>query len=1002
MPDSFRDTLQAALGPNYLLGRELGGGGMSRVFVARESALDRDVVVKVLSPALAQEFSVERFTREIRLAAALQHAHIVPLLSAGATGDGLPFYLMPFVDGEPLRARLARGDRLPVDEIVLVLRDVARALAYAHGRGVVHRDIKPDNVMLSGGAAVVTDFGIAKAVTSAREVAPKGAPEDSLTRMGTSLGTPAYMAPEQGAGDPDTDHRADLYAFGAMAYELLTGETPFGSRPPHALLVAHFTETPASVSLRRPDTPPALAALVMRCLAKDPADRPQTAADILTSMDAASTGAIVTGLTALSTTAGANATTNATTNATATATAAASSPTPRRQSTRARILIGTCILAVVAAGVLLVPRFMNRAPETEGTLVAVMPFNTRDAALQMWREGMVDVLSRSLDGAGPLRTVAPSTTISRSPARADAVSAAALARDVGAGLVLFGDLSAVGPDSVHLRAALFDVRSGKVRHDIDLRGETARIDALADSLSLPVLRALGGAGELAGTQLYSVGTRSLPALKAFLQGQQYYRRGVSDSAARAYQQSVEFDSTFSLGWRGVASIYIRTGRENDPAAQAALDRAIRYKSGRSPRDSMLLRADSLRLAFVRRTPGATDAIDTIPGLAALIATLSSASSQYPSDPELWYEYGDVGFHFGEYGGMSKAQALAAFERGIALDSGALVPYFHAWDLSLRRGDVTTATRYARRIGALTPGDGGVFYQLMAEALHAPPPFTGRAARMLDSVPVQWVASLAYQLANAPDSGGTARAIARRLLAAPPARRAELDSAGRLALVAALAARGAFDEAVTAREGPATLVLLGAMARVGAIPRDSALAMARSVVRNSPDRASPMARFLADNRDTASLALMAAWGRSADAKAAAAGPGARRSYLEQQFGAFLAAARGDSTGAVRALLALPMTACSNVPCGAGLLASLLAASGRDRDAAIVLDRWLPSTSSSMTAPMEWLLRGQIAERLGDRETAAVAYRRVITMWGDGEPAARRVADEARRALQRVMR
>lgn len=977
MPDNFNDNLQAALGPAYTLGRELGGGGMSRVFVAHETALDRDVVVKVLSPALAQEFSLERFTREIRLAAALQHAHIVPLLSAGATGDGLPFYLMPFVDGEPLRARLSRGDRLPIDEVVLVLRDVARALAYAHGRGVVHRDIKPDNVMLSGGAAVVTDFGIAKAVTSAREEAPTGAPEDSLTRMGTSLGTPAYMAPEQGAGDPNTDHRADIYAFGAMAYELLTGETPFGTRPPHSLLVAHFTETPTPVVARRPDTPAALNALVMRCLAKDPADRPQSASEILSSLDAAATGATV---------------------ADTTATAR---PATRGKSTATRLLIGVGALALVAAGAVLAPRLMNRAPKMEGSLVAVMPFNTRDAALQMWREGMVDVLSRSLDGAGPLRTVAPSTTISQSPTRADAASAASLGRNVGASLVLFGDLSAVGPDSVHLRAALFDVATGKVRHDIDLRGESTRMDALADSLSLRVLRALGGAGELAGTQLYSVGTRSLPALKAFLQGQQYYRRGVVDSATRAYQQAVEFDSTFSLGWRGVASIFIRTGRENEPAAQEALDRAIRYKSGRSPRDSMLLRADSLRLAFVRRTPGTTDAIDSIPGLAVLIATLGAATTQYPSDPELWYEYGDVGFHFGAYGGMSQAQALAAFQRGIALDSGALVPYYHAWELSMRRGDVATAAHYAQRIGALTPGIGGVVYQTMAEALKSPPPFTGRAAHLLDSVPAPYVANLAYQLASAPDSSGTGRAIARRLLSAPAARRAELDSNARLALVSAIAVRGGFAESEKVLDGPIQPALFAAMARTGAIPKDSALATARAIVRNTPERATPLIRFLADNRDTVSLALMATWAQSADAKAAAT-PGGRRNFLAQQVSASLMAARGDTVGAVKALLALPMRGCNGAPCAAGLLALYLSATGRDRDAATVLDRWLPSASTSMTAPMEWMLRGQIAERLGDRATAAAAYGRVATMWGEGDEAPRRVAEEARKSMARVAR
>jgi serine/threonine protein kinase len=249
MPDTFRDPLQAALGATVQLGRELGGGGMSRVFLARDTSLGREVVVKVLAPELAQEFSVERFGREIALAAALQHAHIVPVLSAGVTAEGLPFYVMPFVEGASLRDRVTGGRGLPVADVLLVLGDVTRALVYAHGRGVVHRDIKPDNVMLSGGAALVTDFGIAKAMGTARATS---AHDGQLTRMGTSIGSPAYMAPEQGAGDPAADHRADLYALGAMAYELLTGQPPFGDRAAHAQLVAHLSEAPVPVTARRP------------------------------------------------------------------------------------------------------------------------------------------------------------------------------------------------------------------------------------------------------------------------------------------------------------------------------------------------------------------------------------------------------------------------------------------------------------------------------------------------------------------------------------------------------------------------------------------------------------------------------------------------------------------------------------------------------------------------------------------------------------------------------
>ncbi|HEY4320384.1 MAG TPA: protein kinase [Gemmatimonadales bacterium] len=284
----FRERLEQSLSGSYTIQRELGGGGMSRVFVAQEQKLGRTVVIKLLSPDLAAAMSASRFEREIRLAASLQQANIVPVLASGDV-DGLPYYTMPFVEGESLRARLGRGI-IPIADVISILRDVIRALAYAHERGVVHRDIKPDNVLLSGHTAVVTDFGIAKAISAATE-GPAGA---TLTQLGTSIGTPAYMAPEQAAGDPATDYRADIYAFGCTAYELLTGQELFPGFPVHRLLVAHMSQAPKAIAGLRPDCPPALAALVMQCLAKDPIDRPASANELLRRLDevAAASGAL--------------------------------------------------------------------------------------------------------------------------------------------------------------------------------------------------------------------------------------------------------------------------------------------------------------------------------------------------------------------------------------------------------------------------------------------------------------------------------------------------------------------------------------------------------------------------------------------------------------------------------------------------------------------------------------------------------------------------------------
>ncbi len=274
----LQDQLQSHLGSQYRLERELGGGGMSRVFLAEETALGRKVVIKVLPPEMVSGVNQDRFRREIQLAARLQHPHIVPLLAAGAAGDVL-WYAMPFIEGESLRVKLARGGELPVAETAHILREVADALAYAHGQGVVHRDIKPDNVLLSGRHALVTDFGVAKAVSESTK-------DHTLTSLGLALGTPAYMAPEQASADPHVDHRADLYALGAMAYEMLAGHPPFSGMSAQAILASHITQIPATISSHRPAVPAALNAIVMRCLEKRPADRWQSAEDLLPHLDA--------------------------------------------------------------------------------------------------------------------------------------------------------------------------------------------------------------------------------------------------------------------------------------------------------------------------------------------------------------------------------------------------------------------------------------------------------------------------------------------------------------------------------------------------------------------------------------------------------------------------------------------------------------------------------------------------------------------------------------------
>lgn len=270
------DRLKRALGGSYRIEREIGVGGMATVYLAHDLKHGRQVALKVLRAELTAAMGTDRFPREIQIVAQLQHPHVVPLYDSGEC-DGLLFYVMPFIDGETLSARLARTGPLDVNEVFRLLSEIADALAYAHARGIVHRDIKPDNVMLSGRHAAVTDFGVAKALSASAA--------GSLTTAGIAVGTPQYMAPEQATADTNIDQRADIYALGVLGYEMLTGRPLFDATTSQGQLSAHVLEQPKDVRERRPDVPQALAEALLICVAKDPADRWQTADELLTRLE---------------------------------------------------------------------------------------------------------------------------------------------------------------------------------------------------------------------------------------------------------------------------------------------------------------------------------------------------------------------------------------------------------------------------------------------------------------------------------------------------------------------------------------------------------------------------------------------------------------------------------------------------------------------------------------------------------------------------------------------
>ena len=273
-------ALPEVVGDRYRMGREVGRGGMARVYVASDLKHGRDVAIKVVRAELAASLGRDRFLKEIGIAARLRHPNIVPLYDSGVANGSL-YFVMPFESGPSVRERVAQEGPLPVAEALSVLRDVARALQYAHEQGVVHRDIKPDNVLMSGGAAVVADFGIAKAFTAAQVDATQGL----TTQTGVGMGTPAYMAPEQAVGDPSTDHRADIYSYGCLAYELFTAHPPFHGLPMHQIIAAHVGTVPPPLRELRADVPDGVARLVARCLEKNPDQRPQSATELLTALE---------------------------------------------------------------------------------------------------------------------------------------------------------------------------------------------------------------------------------------------------------------------------------------------------------------------------------------------------------------------------------------------------------------------------------------------------------------------------------------------------------------------------------------------------------------------------------------------------------------------------------------------------------------------------------------------------------------------------------------------
>lgn len=642
--------LNEALADRYRIDREVGAGGMATVYLAEDLRHRRRVALKVLRPDLSAAMGAERFVREIGIAASLQHPHILPLYDSGQAGEFL-YYVMPFVEGASLRDRMAREGALPVGEAVRLLREVADALAEAHRHKVVHRDIKPENVMLSGRHAVVTDFGVARAVSEAGG--------GSLTATGIAIGTPAYMAPEQATADPSLDHRADIYAFGALAYEILAGRPVFQQATAQGLIAAHVTTSPERLSTHRPAVPPSLEALVMRCLEKRAADRPQSADELVAALEAMPVSGV--------------------------SSPASSPPVPAR---RRRLLpVAVAVVLTLALGsVWLVTSNRASAAALDPDLVLALPFRVTATSPELikLREGVVDILQASLGASSGPRVVAAQTAIvawqragggdGRDLTEAEAGE---VARALGAAYVLTGSVVQQGGGYV-MAATLTPTLGGR-----SLQG---RVEGPADSTLVLVSRLVSQllslrAGEESG-RASSLADIPLPALQAYLDGQRAWRAGRWAEALDGFGRALAADSTFALAglYHSLAAGWNLGGPPSPgPAiARAHLDRL-------SDRDRVMA-------SVILNLPGDST-------VAGMIASRERAVTQLSDRAEAWYLLGDQIYHYGQVAGLSEAEqeqrAWAAFNRGLALDPGFGPILAHVLDRHLLPNPDTAAYRRAK-------------------------------------------------------------------------------------------------------------------------------------------------------------------------------------------------------------------------------------------------------------------------------------------------------------------
>ena len=973
-------AFQDGLNERYRIARELGRGGMATVYLADDLRHQRRVALKVLRPELGVMLGRERFQREIRLTAQLQHPGILPIFDSGESAGHL-WYAMPFADGESLRARLDRERQLPIDDALKIAREVAAALAHAHAHGVVHRDIKPENILFSDGRAVVADFGIARAIDTIDA--------ERLTETGLSLGTPHYMSPEQSMGEKRLDGRTDLYALGCVLYEMLAGEPPFTGPNAQAIIAKRLTQPVPSVRTLRETVPEGVDRAIAVALAKSPADRFGSTAEFVAALD--------------------------------TATAETQLPTQVLRRVRSRgHLPKVAALVVVAGGVAAWATLRSRAViPSSATVIAVLPFvpTSADTALVRLGRDLATTIGASLDGVGDIRTVDRLTILAQISERGAALplkEGAALGRRLGASSVVHGSLAREGA-RVRLDVGLFtsDSLTPLARGTVLAAPES--LSALSDSVVWRLLADIWRRGPPPTPTLEAaMSTRSVEALRAYLDGERLMVAGQGDEAKAAYGRAIAADSGFWFAYYRYSRPMGWEEGDEDPAIRHAY---WTHRQLLPQRERMLIEASQLDSGFTWQR-----------------RRLEELVRRYPDYSPGWWMLGDQLLHYYPLIGATPEEARNALQRVVELTPSMVAGWEHvAWAAQ----EIPDTATVARAVDTLVRmGAGPTFVRsdgfdklLMYRTWLALERRDGSVSRMLDSLYLDvvtpgrdhFVASLA--LSNDP---AVQIAFNRRILrhGLPP------QEARNTSWLTALewAMRGAWDSALVARDqlvrGPAdTMSLLNSYrtavlgAWVGALPpaeaarRRAAAALAMGA---GPGYRAEMAWLdgvlaVAGNDLKGLLAARAALKTSG---------GKWTSALDRSLGAFESSLRGDRRSAASAMAALEWELAQGNQWFMGDEATPHALlRGVDRMAAaewlqeqgdgaqaLRLLRWhrtFPFFDDKLPlAPLAFLLSARIEDRTGDSTAARRDYETFLRSYDMPLPTHRHLVVEAREAVARL--